>query len=177
MYLNPIAGAQKPAFVKGFDTFEEISTVLVLEDQFHDGEIRQIKLDDSDEVEIGLSYEGTYFTIICRGVLAKSMHFDLDNRWIYEVKIEKKDGHYEVRIDEESIKIEAEKIVIEEVIRPERANYTEEELQAIDMKAENPDIYVRCPRCGKELHYRAVGNSYEVRCYTEGCIKATSRGI
>ena len=54
---------------------------------------------------------------------------------------------------------------------------TEEELQAIDMKAEKPEVYVRCPRCGKELHYRAVGNSYEVRCYTDGCIKATSRGI
>ena len=65
MYLNPIEGASKPAFIKGFDSFEEVSRVLVFEDQFHDGEIREIKLDDGDEVQIGLSYEGTYFTIIC----------------------------------------------------------------------------------------------------------------
>lgn len=177
MYQTPIEGAPKPAFIKGFDTFEEVSQVLVFEDQFHDGEIREIILNDGDEVKIGLSYEGTYFTILCKSVLTKSMHFDLDNRWIYEVKIEKKDGHFEIRIDEESIKVEAEKIIIEEVIRPERASYTEEEHAAIDLKAENPEVYVRCPRCGKELHYRAVGNSYEVRCYTEGCIKASFRGI
>ena len=177
MYKHPIEGSPKPAFIKGFATFEEISMVLVLEDQFHDGEIMEIKLGNNDEMEIGLSHESTYFTIKCLNVISKSMYFNLDNRWIYEINIDRVGDHYLLRIDEESIKIEAQSIVIEEVIRPERATYTEEELAAIDLKSDNPDVYVRCPRCGKELHYRSVGNSYEIRCYTDGCIKASFRGI
>ena len=65
----------------------------------------------------------------------------------------------------------------EETVKYERLNYSEEELAAIDMKSENPDAEVVCPRCGKELYYKAVGNSYEVRCYTDNCIKASFRGI
>lgn len=55
--------------------------------------------------------------------------------------------------------------------------YTDEKSKAIDLKAENPNIDVLCPRCGKELHYKAVKNSYEVRRYTENCIKTSFRGI
>ena len=44
-------------------------------------------------------------------------------------------------------------------------------------KACNPDIIVLCPRCGKELGYSRSGNSYEIKCSTEGCLKTTCRGI
>ena len=176
MYVKPIEGSPKPAFIKVFETFEEIAMVLLLEDQFHDGEVMEMKQEEGI-FEIGLLHESTYFTIKCSNIVSQSMYFSLDNRWVYEISIEKNGDNLLLLVDEQAIRIEAKNIVIEEVIRPERATYTEEELQAIETKAENPEVYVRCPRCGKELHYRAVGNSYEVRCYTEGCIKATSRGI
>ncbi len=51
------------------------------------------------------------------------------------------------------------------------------EKAALRKKAENPTEVVRCPRCGAELSYRGVGNSYEVKCKTEGCIKRTARGL
>lgn len=57
------------------------------------------------------------------------------------------------------------------------ANYTEAEREALDKKVEFPNSKVVCPRCGKELTYRTVGNSYEVKCPTENCIKLTSRGL
>ncbi len=58
-----------------------------------------------------------------------------------------------------------------------RANYTEEEWTALHQKERNPQDKVICPRCGKELTYRSVGNSYEVKCPTENCIKLTCRGL
>lgn len=54
---------------------------------------------------------------------------------------------------------------------------TEEERKAIYEKADYPERVVYCPRCGKELIYHGVGNSYEVRCPTEGCIWERSRGL
>ncbi len=54
---------------------------------------------------------------------------------------------------------------------------SEEEFAALLKKAGNPMKDVRCPRCGAELNYRDIGNSYEVKCKTEGCIKLTSRGL
>lgn len=93
------------------------------------------------------------------------------------MSIEKCDNGYLLKVDDANIKIEARKIVIEETVKYERINYTGEELNAIDLKAENPIVDVLCPHCGKELHYRAVGIFYEVRCYTENCIKASFREI
>ena len=55
--------------------------------------------------------------------------------------------------------------------------YTDKELDALDEKALNPQKKVFCPRCGKELQYRSIGNSYEVKCLTENCIKETVRGL
>lgn len=55
--------------------------------------------------------------------------------------------------------------------------YTEKEIAALDEKAARPGAVVVCPRCGKELVYRAVGNSYEVKCPTEDCLKETVRGL
>lgn len=54
---------------------------------------------------------------------------------------------------------------------------SDEEFAALLKKAGNPMEDIRCPRCGAELGYRAVGNSYEVKCKTEGCIKLTARGL
>lgn len=55
--------------------------------------------------------------------------------------------------------------------------YSEKELAALDKKAMQPDSVVICPRCGKELTYKAVGNSYEVKCPTKDCLKETVRGV
>ena len=54
---------------------------------------------------------------------------------------------------------------------------TEEEIDAMDEKAENPDADVKCPRCGESLVFSASGSSYEVVCPTDGCIHLTSRGL
>lgn len=55
--------------------------------------------------------------------------------------------------------------------------YNEKENKAIDEKMEHPDKKVICPRCGAELMYREVGNSCEVKCPTENCLKASIRGL
>lgn len=56
-------------------------------------------------------------------------------------------------------------------------NYSEEEWKALDEKMNHPERVVYCPRCGKEIVFRAVGNSSEAKCQTEGCIKETFRGL
>lgn len=56
-------------------------------------------------------------------------------------------------------------------------NYNIRELDALDKKIENPSQKVICPRCGKEILYKSVGNSCEARCSTNGCIKETVRGL
>lgn len=55
--------------------------------------------------------------------------------------------------------------------------YNQTDINAIDQKMQSPASVVICPRCGKELAYRSVGNSCEVKCPTDGCIKGTSRGL
>lgn len=35
----------------------------------------------------------------------------------------------------------------------------------------------KCPYCGKSMKYEECGNSYEVRCETDGCIREVFRGI
>lgn len=54
---------------------------------------------------------------------------------------------------------------------------TDKEYEAMDEKAENPQKDVFCPRCGGKLKYYEHGNSYEVKCETENCIKMTLRGL
>ena len=34
-----------------------------------------------------------------------------------------------------------------------------------------------CPRCGGKLLFTVAGNSYEIRCENESCLKLTSRGL
>ena len=55
--------------------------------------------------------------------------------------------------------------------------HNEIEIEALEKKAHEPRKKVICPRCGKELYYREVGNSYEVKCPTKDCIGFTVRGI
>ena len=55
--------------------------------------------------------------------------------------------------------------------------YTEKDNEALEYKASNPYEDVKCPRCGKSLIYHAFGNSYEVKCPTNGCIHETVRGL
>ncbi len=57
------------------------------------------------------------------------------------------------------------------------ARYTEKELEALEKKEMSPESKVICPRCGKELGFRSVGNSYEIKCPTEGCISLAVRGL
>lgn len=56
-------------------------------------------------------------------------------------------------------------------------NYNEEECKALNKKLENPHEKISCPRCGKELYYREINGSSEVKCETEGCIHGSIRGI
>ncbi len=51
------------------------------------------------------------------------------------------------------------------------------ERAALDQKAEDPKRKVLCPRCGKELIYHAVGNSYEIKCPTPNCLHECVRGL
>lgn len=55
--------------------------------------------------------------------------------------------------------------------------YNEKELGALTEKEMNPENVVICPRCGKELKFRSVGNSYEIKCSTSNCLKRTVRGL
>lgn len=57
------------------------------------------------------------------------------------------------------------------------SKFSEKEIKAIERKAERPNEPVICPRCGKELTYREVGNSWEVKCPTKDCIIASCRGL
>ncbi len=57
------------------------------------------------------------------------------------------------------------------------ATITKDEFKVIEQKALNPNEKVYCPRCGKELLYDFVGNSYEVKCPTKDCIHVISRGL
>ena len=56
-------------------------------------------------------------------------------------------------------------------------NYTKNEIKALNDKFEEPEKEVRCPRCGKLLVYKSVGNSCEVRCETLNCLYDAIRGI
>ena len=57
------------------------------------------------------------------------------------------------------------------------SKYNGKELAALDKKAAKPESVVICPRCGKPLNYRAVGNSYEIKYPTENCLKRTVRDL
>lgn len=56
-------------------------------------------------------------------------------------------------------------------------NYTEADKTAIHLKLKNPQQVVYCPRCGKELLFRKIGNSREVKCPTDDCLYGGIRGL
>ena len=58
-----------------------------------------------------------------------------------------------------------------------RRDYTEEEWGALHVKLYNPEQEVICPRCGKEIIYKEIGNSTSVECLTDGCIFGGLRGL
>lgn len=55
--------------------------------------------------------------------------------------------------------------------------YSDKEIQALNDKFDNPDKEIICPRCGKALLFRVVGNSCEVWCPTQGCLYDGMRGL
>lgn len=55
--------------------------------------------------------------------------------------------------------------------------YTKKECDALDQKAAFPEKKVLCPRCGKELSYKSVGNSYSIKCPTPNCLIENVRGL
>ena len=55
--------------------------------------------------------------------------------------------------------------------------YTNEEIRALEKKEMFPRKEVKCPRCGKFLDYHSFGNSCEIKCETENCLKMIIRGI
>lgn len=54
---------------------------------------------------------------------------------------------------------------------------TKEEIEAFHEKEMHPEKTVLCPRCGTELRIKYCGNSFEIRCQTEGCFCGSLRGI
>lgn len=57
------------------------------------------------------------------------------------------------------------------------SKYSEKEISAIDEKLCYPDKEVICPRCGKKLLYKEIGNSCRVSCETDNCLMANIHGI
>lgn len=54
---------------------------------------------------------------------------------------------------------------------------TENDKKSLNDKMTNPEMNVKCPRCGKELEYKELSCGCVVKCKTNGCIKASLRGI
>lgn len=55
--------------------------------------------------------------------------------------------------------------------------YNKTESDALTRKEERPKEIVVCPRCGRKLVYKEIGNSYEIKCPTDNCLKRTVRGL
>ena len=62
-------------------------------------------------------------------------------------------------------------------VRAKVRNYTEEEWAALNLKLNNPDWEVLCPRCGNNIEYEEIGNSISVSCLSENCIFGGLRGL
>ncbi len=52
-----------------------------------------------------------------------------------------------------------------------------EELAAVDKKINNPNIDIKCPRCGKSLKYEEYPNGIKVYCESDIDITDCLRGI
>lgn len=54
---------------------------------------------------------------------------------------------------------------------------TKKDYDVLDIKLNNPDKKVLCPRCGNEIIYEKRGNSIAVECKTPDCIHGGIRGL
>ncbi len=54
---------------------------------------------------------------------------------------------------------------------------TKAEKEALIKKMDNPEIKVACPRCGKNIIYKKIGNSIIVKCESDNCIEGSLRGL
>lgn len=54
---------------------------------------------------------------------------------------------------------------------------TKAEKEALIKKMDNPEIKVACPRCGKNIIYKKIGNSIIVKCESNNCIEGSLRGM
>ena len=55
--------------------------------------------------------------------------------------------------------------------------YTAEEIAALDKKLNNPTETVVCPRCGRNLIFKAYKSACEIKCESENCLRGIVRGI
>lgn len=54
---------------------------------------------------------------------------------------------------------------------------TKKEYDVLDIKLNNPNKKVLCPRCGEEIICEKRANSVAVECKTPGCIHGGIRGL
>ena len=54
---------------------------------------------------------------------------------------------------------------------------TEEDREAIHKKLNNPEMIIKCSRCGNNLEYLEFPSGCQVTCKTVGCIQNSWRGI
>lgn len=58
MYKKKILETENSPIIKGYETYEELSVLLVLEEQFHDAELIELHIDDSSDISFALLFEG-----------------------------------------------------------------------------------------------------------------------
>lgn len=162
----------KAPITKEYKTLEEIKRMIELEDDFHDAELMDIAIKNGD-AWFGIWQYGHRFTFACREIMNLEMNMDLKLVSLYEVDIKQCEDGVELTFDEAGVVIKAKEVILEELILPKDYELSDEEKTAIKTKIEAPDVYVKCPRCGGELHYNKKFDLIDVRCYSDGCIKSS----
>lgn len=162
----------KAPITKEYKTLDEIKRIIELEDDFHDSELMDIAVKNG-EAWFGIWQYGHRFTFFCRGIINLEMNMDLKMVWLYEIGIKQCEDGMELTFDQAGVVIKAKEIVLEELILPRDYELTVEEKTALKTKIETPNVYVKCPRCGGELHYNKKFDLVDARCYSEGCIKSS----
>ena len=162
----------KMPITKEYKTVEEIKRIIELEDEFHDAELMDISIKNGN-AWFGVQQYGHRFTFVCYDVFDISMDLDLKLAWLDEADVNQCDGGMQLSFDDVGVVIKAKKVILEELLLPNDYELTEDEESAIKSKLAAPDIYVKCPRCGGELHYHKKNDQMDVRCYSDGCIKSS----
>lgn len=162
----------KAPITKEYKTIEEIKRMIELEDDFHDAELMDIAIKNGD-AWFGIWQYGHRFTFACREIMNLEMNMDLKSVSLYEVDIKQCEDGVELTFDEAGVVIKAKEVILEELILPKDYELSDEEKTAIKTKIDDPDVYVKCPRCGGKLHYNKQFDLIDVRCYSDGCIKSS----